>query len=236
MKMINSKKTLVGNRHKFPFALSMAFLIYFIGNSLNAQPIQKQETQKEIKDTQLLKSFEGYYQFQNDKNTFLQIIVKGNNLILKQLWDGKEIVFVQKSELEFFNEEESFPLKFSKDQKGAITQVLAFGRDLWNQTEDNKPVIKKEIHLSPQQLKDYEGKYRFQFEKDEDSFLQITATTDQLVLKQLWDGKEIKFVPESELEFFCKDQSFPLKFIKDKNGNIIQMLAFNRDLWERMKE
>src|SRR6266498_1878448 len=132
MKMINSKKTLVSNRYKFPIALSMVFSIYFIGNSLHAEPLQKLETQKEIQDTQLLKSFEGYYQFQNDKNTFLQIIVQGNNLILKQLWDGKEIVFLQRSELEFFNEEESFPLKFSKDQHGAITQVLAFGRDLWN--------------------------------------------------------------------------------------------------------
>jgi uncharacterized protein YjhX (UPF0386 family) len=235
MKMINSKKTLESNRHKFPFALSMAFLIYFTGNFLNARPIQKQKTQKEIKDTQLLKSFEGYYQFQNDKNTFLQIIAKGSNLILKQLWDGKEIVFVQKSELEFFNEQESFPLKFSKDQNGAITQVLAFDRDLWNKTEDYKPVIKKEIHLSPQRLKAFEGKYKFQFEKGEDSFLQITATDDHIVLKQLWDGKEIKFVPESDLEFFCKEQSFPLKFIKDKNENIIQMLAFNRDLWERIK-
>ena len=234
--MINSKKTLVSSGHKFPIALSIVFSICFIGNSLHAEPLQKQRTQKEIQDTQLLKSFEGYYQFQNDKNTFLQIIVKGNNLILKQLWDGKEIVFVQKSELEFFNEEESFPLKFSKGQNGAITQVLAFEKDLWNKTENYKPAIKKEIHLSPQQLKAFEGKYKFQFEKGEDSFLQITATDDQLVLKQLWDGKEIKFVPESDLEFFCKDQSFPLKFIKDKNGNIIQMLAFNRDLWERMKE
>ena len=234
--MINYKKTLVSSRHKFPVVLSMIFSICFIGNSLQATPLQRQETPKEIKDTQLLKSFEGYYQFQNDKNTFLQIMVKGNNLILKQLWDGKEIVFVRKSELEFFNEEESFPLKFSKDQQGAITQVLAFDRDLWNRAADYKPVVKKEIHLSPQQLKAFEGKYKFQFEKGEDSFLQITATTDHLVLKQLWDGKEINFVSESDLEFFCKDQSFPLKFIKDKNGNIIQMLAFNKDLWERIKE
>src|SRR5437773_3202893 len=140
MIMINSKKTVVSSRHKFPIALSMIFSIYFIGNSLHAEPLQKQEIQKEIQDTQLLKSFEGYYQFQDYKNTFLQIIAKGNNLILRQLWDGKEIAFVQKSELEFFNEEESFPLKFSKDQNGAITQVLAFKRDLWNKTDDYKPV------------------------------------------------------------------------------------------------
>ena len=66
--------------------------------------------------------------------------------------------------------------------------------------------------------------------------MQITAGKDHLVLKQLWDGKEINFVPESELEFFCKDKPFPLKFIKDKNGNVIQMLAFDKDLWEKVKE
>ena len=99
-----------------------------------------------------------------------------------------------------------------------------------------QPVIKKEIQLTPRQLKAFEGKYRFQFEKGKDAFLQITAGKDHLVLKQLWDGKEISFVPESELEFFCKDKPFPLKFIKDKNGNVIQMLAFDKDLWEKVKE
>ncbi len=204
-------------------------------SSANAEPLQRLK-ENGVRDTQQLKAFEGYYQFQNDKDVFLQITVKGNNLTLKQLWDGQEIVFVQKSELEFFNEEKSFPLKFSKDKDGTITQVLAFDRDLWNKVKDYKPVIKKEIKLTPQQLKAFEGKYRFQFEKGEDSFLQITTAEDHLVLKQLWDNKEINFVPESELEFFCKDRNFPLKFIKDKNGNVIQMLVFNKDLWERVKE
>ncbi len=162
-------------------------------SSANAEPLQRLK-ENGVRDTQQLKAFEGYYQFQNDKDVFLQITVKGNNLTLKQLWDGQEIVFVQKSELEFFNEEKSFPLKFSKDKDGTITQVLAFDRDLWNKVKDYKPVIKKEIKLTPQQLKAFEGKYRFQFEKGEDSFLQITTAEDHLVLKQLWDNKEINFV------------------------------------------
>jgi hypothetical protein len=234
--MINSKKSPLSNLCKYVFALTLVLAIYFVRNPMNAQPLQGGVTEKKVKDTLELKAFEGYYQFQNDKDVFLQITAKGNNLILKQLWDGEEIVFVRKSELEFFNEEKSFPLKFSKDKNGVITQVLAFDRDLWNKVKDYKPVIKKEIQLTPQQLKAFEGKYRFQFEKGKDDFLQITAMENHLVLKQLWDGKEINFVPESELDFFCKDQSFPLKFIKDKNGSIIQMLAFNRDLWEKVKE
>ena len=234
--MIHSKKPSASNLYKYAFVLLFAFATYFVINSIHAQPLQRQAAKKEVQDTQELKAFEGYYQFQNNKDAFLQISAKGDNLVLKQLWDGEEILFVQRSALEFFNEEKSFPLKFSKDKDGAITQVLAFDRDLWNKVKDYKPVIKKEIQLTPQQLKAFEGKYRFQFEKGKDDFLQITAMKDHLVLKQLWDGKEINFVPESALDFFCKDQPFPLKFTKDKNGNVIQMLAFNKDLWERLKE
>lgn len=183
-----------------------------------------------------LKEFEGYYQFTNDTTTYLQITSQGNNLILHQLWDGKEISFERKSELEFLNGEYSFPLKFGSDQNGIITQVTAFDRDLWNKVKNYKPVINTEIHLSPDQLKLFEGKYTFQFEKGEDSYIQITAATDHITLKQLWDGKEINFVPKSNVEFFCKGQSFPLKFIKDDKGNVIQVLAFNKDLWQRVKQ
>ena len=183
-----------------------------------------------------LKKFEGYYQFTNDTTNYLQITSQGNNLILHQLWDGKEITFERKSELEFYNQEYSFPLKFVSDQNGVITQVTAFDRDLWNIVKNYKPIINTEIHLSPDQLKLFEGKYTFQFEKGEDSYIQITAATDHITLKQLWDGKEINFVPGSNVEFFCKEQPFPLKFIKDNKGNVIQVLAFNKDLWQRVKQ
>ena len=183
-----------------------------------------------------LKKFEGYYQFTNDTTNYLQITSQGNNLILHQLWDGKEITFERKSELEFYNQEYSFPLKFVSDQNGVITQVTAFDRDLWNIVKNYKPIINTEIHLSPDQLKLFEGKYTFQFEKGEDSYIQITAAADHITLKQLWDGKEINFVPGSNVEFFCKEQPFSLKFIKDDKGNVIQVLAFNKDLWQRVKQ
>ena len=191
-------------------------------------------TQIHSQQQQPLKKFEGYYQFTNDTSTYLQITSQGNNLILHQLWDGKEISFEHKSELEFLNQEYSFPLKFGSDQNGVITQVTAFDRDLWNKV-NHKPVTNTEIHLSPEQLKQFEGKYTFQFENGADSYIQITAAADHITLKQLWDGKEINFVPKSNAEFFCKEQPFPLKFIKDGNGNVIQVLAFNKDLWQRVK-
>ena len=143
--MMNSKNTPGSNLCKYVFALTLGLVTYSVMSPLNAQPLQGEVTEKKVYDTPELKAFEGYYQFQNDKDVFLRITAKGNNLILKQLWDGEEIVFVQKSELEFFNEEKSFPLKFSKDKDGAIIQVLAFDKDLLNKAKDYKPVIKKEM-------------------------------------------------------------------------------------------
>jgi len=186
--------------------------------------------------SQDLKKFEGYYHFTDDTATYLQITAQGSNLILHQLWDDKKISFDRKSDLDFENQEQSFPLKFSSDQNGSITQVLAFNRDLWTKVNGYHPPVIVEIHLKPEQLKVFEGRYTFQFEKGKDSYIEITAHNDHIMLKQMWDGKEINFVPKSDVEFFCKEQRFPLKFIKDNLGNVVQVLAFNKDLWQRVKQ
>ena len=182
---------------------------------------------------QNVKAFEGYYQFEGDKNTFLKITAKGDSLILKQLWDNKEFPFHQTAALEFYCDAESFPLKF-KDSAGNITQVLAFNKDVWNKVKDYKPAVHKEIKLTPSELSAFEGDYKMQG-GDEDDVLQISYKGDNLILKQLWDGQEISFKPESSLDFYCGEKSFPLKFTKDANGKITQVLAFNRDVWIKVK-
>lgn len=233
--MMNSKKTSRNNWYKHALVLPLILAILFIINPFNAQSLQAQEIKKVVQlSPQKLNVFEGFYQFQKNKDVFLQITAKENNLVLKQLWDGKELVFEQDSTLAFYCKAQSFPLKF-KDSAGIIIQALAFNRDVWDKVKDYKPVIKKEVQLTLQQLKAFEGKYQMKG-GDEDDFLQITAKGNNLILKQLWDGQEIIFVPESALEFFCKDRSFPLKFSKGEDGAITQVLAFNRDVWLKVKE
>jgi hypothetical protein len=233
--MKHSKKTHSANLYKHAFVLPLILATCFIINPFDAQFLQAQEIPKTVQSSPgKLKNFEGFYQFQEDKEAFLQITAKENKLILKQLWDGKEFVFEQDSPLDFYCKAQSFPLKF-KDSAGAIIQVLAFNKDVWDKVKNYQPVIKKEIQLTPQQLKAFEGKYKMKG-GDEDDFLQITTKGNDLILKQLWDGQEIAFVPESALEFFCKDRSFPLKFSKGEDGSITQVLAFNRDVWLKVKE
>lgn len=186
--------------------------------------------------SQDLKAYEGYYKFQFEKGTdsYIHIAATEKGLVLQQIWDGKEISFAPQSALDFVSEDGNFPLKFTKESNGAITQVLAFNRDLWTKTNDYKPLAAARLDL--RRLKVLEGKYTFQFEQGQDAFIQIRATDTGIILKQMWDGKEIPFVAQSDLDFYCKEAQFPLKFTKDKNGTATQVLAFNRDLWNKVKE
>ena len=233
--MIHSKKIPNSNLYKHAFVLPLILATCFMTNLFDIQSLEAQEKKQVVQlSPQKLKVFEGVYQFQENKDVFLQITAKENNLVLKQLWDGKEFVFEQNSTLDFYCKAQSFPLKF-KDSAGIIIQVLAFNRDVWNKVKNYKPVIKKEVQLTPQQLIAFEGKYQMKG-GDQDDFLQIITKGNNLILKQLWDGQEIVFVPESALEFFCKDRLFPLKFSKGEDGAITQVLAFNKDVWLKVKE
>lgn len=173
-----------------------------------------------------LKPFEGLYQLQNHDDRFIQFTVKGNSLVLKQHWDGNEISFVPETSLDFFSKEiPLFSLSFTKDKDGNITQALAFKRDAW--------IKIKKINLTTAQLKPYEGK--FQSKDDPDNYIQISAKNNNLVVKQLWDGKEITVEPQTGTYFYNDTQSFPLQIAKDKDGNITQVWLLGIDEFNKIK-
>ena len=181
---------------------------------------------------QALKKLEGYYEAKDHKGQFLQITATGNGLVLKQLWDNRQVDFTATSSLVFSaNENPEFTLEFTADNAGRITQVLAFGQDVWVRNDNYKPPV--EIKLTAQDLKKLEGKYEFRNQKGQ--FLQISATGSGLVLKQLWDNQQIDFSATSPLEFFSKKQpGFTLQFASDNAGHITQVLAFGQDVWDKV--
>jgi len=140
------------------------------------------------------------------------------------------IPFEQKSALYFYNEQKSFPLTFTKDANGKITQVLAFERDTWIKTMGYKPVEKKQITLSAEKMQAFAGKYKMSHDGHE-AYLQFTVNGSSLEVKELWSGKIFTIVPESDLVFFGRKSYYPVKFSKGKDGNISQALIFNKDIW-----
>ena len=185
--------------------------------------------------TAQLTEFEGYYQLDKDKDQYLQILVRNDKLVLKQLWDQREITFEQKSALNFYNDELSFPLTFSKNANGEITQVLAFEHDTWIKVKNYQPVVKKEISLSPEKMNAFAGKYKITNDGHEKSAIYGSRefTGSQRTLD--WENM-YTIVPESELVFFAKNGHYPVQFSKDKDGNVTQALIFNVDVWLKVKD
>ena len=83
-------------------------------------------------------------------------------------------------------------------------------------------------------LKRFVGKY--QFTDNKMAFLQIMIKDGHFLLKQLWDNQEIPFRQTAALEFYNDQHKFPLKFTKSSSGEIIQVLAFNKDVWNRVAD
>ena len=185
--------------------------------------------------TTQLKPFVGKYQFTNNKMVFLQIMLQDGHLVLRQLWDKKEIPFRQTSVLEFYNDAHQFPLKFTKSSTGEITQVLAFNRDLWNRVADDyTPPMKKTIQLMNGQLKAFEGRYELKGgDGDADDIADITVVDGHLSIKH---EKEItSLLPVSDLEFVTEDQSFDVIFTRASDGSVTQAVVNNKDVWLKDK-
>lgn len=188
---------------------------------------------------QQLRQFEGYYRSSNVKDLVVQITIKDDTLVAKPLWTNLIIHMLPKGELIFHTIEnvEAGPIDivFSRDSSGDIAALDLSNMGVkWLREKDYKPVVRKEMEHSPDQLRPYEGVYRLK--REGERFLQFFVRDNDLILRQVWDGTELPFHPENKEDFFTDNiPMFTLKFTADQHGDIMQVLAFGRDLWVRTK-
>lgn len=166
----------------------------------------------------------GYYQLPN-KVAFIEFELKDNALFAKQLWDNKEYQLIQTNETNFESKEEGYKIEFLKDSAGQFTHAKLLGRIVTTKVAFNPTIIKQ---LSAAQLKRLEGTYVL---KDDTSLeMNIRSSAKGLILKQLWDNKEIAFRPRSEFFFLNEDGTFPLTFLLSA-GEAVQVTCFEDDVW-----
>jgi len=191
---------------------------------------------KTVADTTAMKAFEGIYQMKSNQYAHIQITVENKTLLAKSMEGDRKFVLTRKGDLAFEtldgDGDENIPITFVKNAAGEITGASIADKDELIRIKNYVPV--QALKLTADQLKAYQGKY--EFEERKGTFLTITPTVDGLVLKQLWDDREISFIAVADNEFINKDAMFPLKFTKDAAGNVTKVLAFNRDTWDKVKE
>lgn len=76
----------------------------------------------------------GRYRFQKDSNMEINVSIQDGKLAIRQLWDGKTILFEAYSPTDFFNEEASFPLTFVIEN-GVVRNLICFESDNWKKEE-----------------------------------------------------------------------------------------------------
>jgi hypothetical protein len=203
--------------------------------SAKAQAVQKDSAATTIKlSRDQLKTFEGFFQSPQNKDLVVQFSAVDNGLFARLLWNNGELHLTPESSMGFVSKEAGdegpVHIVFQKDSTGLVNQVNLVKSAPWTRIKDYKPVVKKEMDHTPAQLLRFRGLYQLQ--GDNTRFVQFSVKDNNLVLKQLWDGNEISFLPESELSFFSKQiPQFSLDFSKDKDGIITQMVAFKQDVW-----
>ena len=198
------------------------------GDKWNREKDYKPVVKKVMDHTpEQLEPYEGVYRLNRPGETLIQLYVKDNNLILRQVWDGTELPFHPENTENFFTDKiPMFSLKFTKDQQGDITQVLAFGRDVWIKT--------KKPGFTAADLQAASGK--FQSKDDPDNQVSITAKGKQLVVKQLWDNKEIALDALTDTYFLNPSEHYRLQLSKDDDGKINHVVQLENSVFDRVPQ
>lgn len=198
------------------------------GNGLWARdPNYKPVVQQEMSHTpDQLQKFAGLYQLKEDSGQYVQLTVDNNSLTIHQQWDGgTRENFVPSAEGKFFEKDfPRFTLDFSQDQQGRYNQFVALGRDHWIRVE--KPT------LSAAQLKTYEGKFRSK--EDPDNVVQLVAVDKHLIVKELWNKKEITLEPVTNTYFNDSQRSFSLQIILE-SGKVNQIILLGNQSFVRIE-
>ncbi len=203
------------------FAVLIALCLFLLPTMLMAQALDSKTYKTPLRE------FEGFFQLPN-KVAYLEITQQGNDLLAKQVWDKREYLLIRKSDLEFESKNEEYQCMFIKDASGKIVSLKAMNRIILTKVNFNP---NHETVLAPNKLRVLEGKY--QFSKDKQMFIELSAKDNSILLKQQWDGKVIVFSPLSETNFYNKEMRFPLTVIKE-NDVVRQVICFENDIWDKI--
>jgi len=156
----------------------------------------------------------GIYQLVGNPNMFIRFTDRDGELLARFLWDvSAEPHFLPDSEMVFIRKGEGVGrrphIRFQKDAQGRVVEVTMGNGTQWSRVDD--------VALGSDRLKEMEGKY--QSIDDRDNRLELRAGDSTLIVRQVWDGKEIVLRPLSGTFFFSAQPYFTLQVDFPDKGN-----------------
>ena len=160
-----------------------------------------------------LQRFAGRYEL---ANIGVLTITTENDKIYAQLGGQQKLEIFAMAEDEFFLKAVEVKIKFIKDEKGAINQLIV----TQNGQEMKGKKLKEEliIQLKPEILANYTGKYKL----NENIMVIVTRENNRLFAEPTGQPK-VEMLPVSETDFVIKEINAKVSFVKDENGKVKKM-------------
>jgi hypothetical protein len=140
-RMNTPQKSLI-HLYKYTFIIPVFACLYIWISPFHASALDKIDAMKRMNEHEY-RDYLGYYEFEDDKGSFVRISMKGDALVMNTLWNNKKIYFQKKSENRFINSETNIPLVFPRTFEGAVKRLVAFGDDEWVKVPKYTPMKKR---------------------------------------------------------------------------------------------
>lgn len=139
---MNAPQTSLIHLYKYTFIIPVVACLYSWISPFHASALDKIDAMKRINEHEY-RAYLGYYEFEDDKGSFVKITMKGDALVMNTLWNNKKIYFQKQAANRFINEETDIPLAFPRNFEGAVKGLVVFGDDKWVKVPKYTPVKKR---------------------------------------------------------------------------------------------
>lgn len=176
-----------------------------------------------------LQAYTGRFQIvQSGQIKQVDIEIENGELVGTDLHSGQELHLVSTNG-NYTVKELGAPIKFIKDKNHKVVELLFADTDTWKRIDERIPPA----GVKPNNQQEYVGKYQLMM-NGQAMVIEITVKHGKLWGIPLFGG------PESPLDYVSGDDytvnttGWPMKFIRDKDKKISQMLFNAKDLFTRI--
>jgi len=162
--------------------------------------------------------------FTNDKQ-YRYIFVEGDSLMLQRTGGGKFSLH-QYAKDKFFTKGTNKRFDFTRDASGRVTALDVYSYpinlgpyDFCKKVDVEMPVTKKEISVSEDIMKNYNG----EFELQPGFNLKIFTENGNLFLQATGQDK-VQLYPESNTKYFIKEVDAQVEFIPEADGSVNKLI------------
>ena len=177
-----------------------------------------------------LSDYTGKYQTQQGMQTIYANVYVVNGKLTAKSSAGDVLTLDHLSGDNFIISTQGVAVKFLRDAANKVSEIAINGNVAWIRVGDK---LQTDSNLRPPVPSDYLGKYKVTL-NGQSAVIEISLKNGLLWATQLWDGGNSPLKYTSGDEFIVVALKMSLKFVRDKDKHVFQMLLNNTDLFTKI--